>query len=105
MTSTDGKGQPMFVVLLRFAAGKGEAGRHLDGHKAWIRRGLDEGVFLVAGSLQPNAGGVIVAHNASLAELEARVNEDPFVAHEVVRAEILEIAPAQADERLSFLLA
>jgi hypothetical protein len=32
------------------------------------------------------------------------VNEDPFVAEDVVRAEILEITPAKADERLGFLL-
>jgi hypothetical protein len=40
----------------------------------------------------------------SLSELEARVDSDPFVAENVVSAEILEIEPKKADERLSFLL-
>ena len=61
-------------------------------------------MFLLAGSLQPNLGGGIVAHNTSLAELQGRVNADPFVEGNVVRAEILEIAPSRADERLKFLL-
>jgi uncharacterized protein YciI len=94
----------MFVLLLRFSGNKAEAPRHMEAHNAWIRRGLDDGVFLVVGSLQPSAGGAILAHGASLPELQSRVEEDPFVAHDVVSAEILEISPARADDRLSFLL-
>jgi hypothetical protein len=32
------------------------------------------------------------------------VNDDPFVGENVVDAEIIELAAAKADERLSFLL-
>jgi uncharacterized protein YciI len=94
----------MFIVLLRFSDNKGQAGQFMEGHMAWIKRGFDDGVFLLAGSLQPNSGGGIVAHNTSLADLQGRVNDDPFVAENVVSAEILEIAPSRADERLEFLL-
>jgi uncharacterized protein YciI len=76
----------------------------LEGHKQWIRRGFEDGVFLVAGSLQPNLGGGIVAHNTSLPDLRSRVNDDPFVAEGVVGAEIIELTPSRADERLAFLL-
>ncbi len=94
----------MFIVLLKFSSNKGQAGQFMEGHKEWIERGFDEGVFLLAGSLQPNAGGGIVAHNTSLPDLQGRVNDDPFVAENVVSAEILEIAPSRTDERLEFLL-
>ena len=94
----------MFVVLLRFAKNKGKAGAFMDGHNAWIKRGFEDGVFLLVGSLQPNSGGGILAHNTSLAELQSRVNDDPFVAEAVVTAEILEISPSKADGRLEFLL-
>lgn len=94
----------MFIVLLKFSGNKGQAGELMEGHNEWIKRGFDDGVFLLAGSLQPGLGGAIVAHNSSLADLEARVNEDPFVIQNVVRAEILEIAPAKSDERLQFLV-
>ena len=94
----------MFVVLLRFADNKSEASQFMDGHKAWIKKGLDDGVFLLTGSLQPNAGGAILAHQTSLEDLQDRVNKDPFVAENVVSAEIVEITPSSADERLSFLL-
>ncbi len=94
----------MFVVLLSFADNKGNAGQFMEGHKEWLKRGLDEGVFLLAGSLQPNRGGGILAHNTSLQQLQERVNSDPFVAEKVVTAEILEITPSRTDPRLQFLL-
>lgn len=77
----------------------------MDGHNAWIRRGFEDGIFLLVGSLQPNAGGAILAHGASLTAIEARVQDDPFVAEGVVRAEILEVVPGRTDERLAFLKA
>jgi uncharacterized protein YciI len=94
----------MFIVLLRFSTNKGQAGQFMEGHKAWLKRGFDDGVFLLAGSLQPNQGGAIVAHDTSLPDLQRRVDDDPFIAEDVVRAEIIEITPSRADERLNFLL-
>jgi uncharacterized protein YciI len=94
----------MFVVLLRFSDNKSRAGQFMDGHKQWIQRGFDDGIFLLVGNLQPGLGGGIVAHNTSLSDLQSRVKDDPFVAEDVVSAEILEIAPSRADGRLSFLL-
>lgn len=45
-----------------------------------------------------------MAHNTSLSELQSRVNEDPFVAENVIDSEVLEITPSKADKRLEFLL-
>ncbi|WP_428263685.1 YciI family protein [Haliangium sp.] len=94
----------MFLVLLELSTNKSRAGQFMEAHKQWIQRGFDDGVFLVSGNLQPRAGGGILAHGTSLAELRARVDSDPFVAEDVVRADIIEITPSRADERLGFLL-
>ena len=94
----------MFVVLLKFSDKKARAGNLMEAHNAWIKQGFDDGVFLLVGSLQPNLGGSIIAYDTSVADLEARVKEDPFVAENVVTAEILEISPKKADVRLSFLV-
>ncbi len=95
----------MFIVLLKFSVNKGQAGQYMDGHKNWIDRGFADGVFLVVGSLQPSSGGGILAHNTTLPDLQRRVDADPFVAEGVVDAEIIEIAPSKAEERLEFLVA
>ena len=94
----------MFVVLLKFSANKDQAGQFMESHKEWIKRGFDDDVFLLAGSLQPSLGGAIVAHNTLLPDLQSRVNDDPFVTENVVSAEVFEITPSKADERLDFLL-
>jgi len=59
----------MHIVFLRFSVNRSRAGQFMDAHKAWVKRGFDDGVFLLAGSLEPDLGGGILAHNISLADL------------------------------------
>lgn len=94
----------MFIVLLSFSDNKDKASQFMEGHNEWIKSGFDDGVFVLVGSLQPNLGGGIVAHNTSLPDLQRRVNADPFVVENVVSADILEIRPSKIDERLNFML-
>jgi uncharacterized protein YciI len=93
----------MFIVLLRFSGDKAKAGRFMEGHKDWIRRGFDDGVFLMTGSLEPNRGGMVLAAGVPRADLEIRLSGDPFVVEGIVDAEILEVTPSRADSRLGFL--
>ncbi len=95
----------MFVVLLKFSKNKGQASQFMESHNAWLKRGFDDGVFLLAGTIQPKLGGGILAHGVSPSELYARVRDDPFVIHDVVNPEILEITPGRTDARLDFLRA
>ncbi len=95
----------MFVVLLKFSEQKARAGEFMEAHNAWIQRGFDDGVFLLVGSLQPAAGGALLADGADREELQRRLDEDPFVVHGVVTAQIHEITPGRVDQRLSFLRA
>ena len=94
----------MFIVFLRFSDNRSQAGEFMEDHNRWLKRGFDDGVFLLAGSLQPGLGGGILCGDTSREELQSRVDDDPFVGENVVTAEIFELAPAVADERLNFLL-
>lgn len=94
----------MFIVLLKFSNNKEQAAENMNAHKEWIERGIEEGIFLLVGSLKPQLGGCIIAHHSTRVDLEARLSEDPFVEKDIVTTEIMEISPAQADERLNFLL-
>ncbi|MBY5559118.1 YciI family protein [Rhizobium leguminosarum] len=95
----------MFVVTLKFSANKARASALMEGHNAWIKQGFDDGIFLLTGSLQQSAGGAVLAHNTSRADLEMRLQQDPFVVGGVASADILEIAPGRTDDRLAFLRA
>lgn len=94
----------MFVMTLKFSENKARAPALMQAHNDWIKRGFDDGVFLATGSLQPGLGGAVIAHGITRDALELRLCQDPFVAENVVTAEILEITPARTDKRLQFLL-
>lgn len=95
----------MFVVFLKFSESKAAAPDFMEGHNAWIKSGFEDGVFLLTGTIQPKQGGTVIAHNISREALEQRVSLDPFVAENVVSAEIVEITPGKTDPRLEFLAA
>lgn len=94
----------MFIILLKFSDNKNQATEFMQGHNDWIKKGFDENVFLVVGSLKPNMGGCIIAHNTPLEALQLRVNQDPFVSNNIVNAEILQVATNQTSEQLKFLM-
>ncbi len=93
----------MFIVFLKFSENKSQAGQFMEAHNQWIAQGFDDGVFLLAGTLQPKAGGAIIASSTTLEKLEKRMGEDPFVINRVVTAQINEVTPGKVDDRLSFL--
>src|SRR6218665_1189903 len=94
----------MFAVFLKFSSKQSQAALHMEGHKAWLQQGFDDGVFLLSGSLHARRGGALLASNTSREALEERVQRDPFVIEGVVSAEITEFLPAKADTRLQFPL-
>jgi uncharacterized protein YciI len=94
----------MFIILLKFGENKAKAPDLMQAHKDWIDQGFKDGVFMLVGSLQPNQGGAVLAHNSSREDIEMRVRDDPFVAEKVVEAEILELSPARAMDQIKFLI-
>jgi len=94
----------MFIVFLRFSTNKDQAKSLMSAHVEWIKNGIAEGVFLLVGSIKPSAGGVVLVLGLSRAEVEQRVSLDPFVEHDVVVPDIIEISPSQVDDRLRFVL-
>lgn len=94
----------MFIIFLKFSANRSSAGRYMDGHNAWLREGFEQGVFVLSGSIQPTAGGAVLAHNTTAEQIQAMVDADPFVAEDVVTAEIVEVAASKSIPALEFLV-
>lgn len=94
----------MFIVFLRYTDKHDQSERWMQAHRDWLQSGFDDGVFLFVGRLAAQAEGAILAHGLAHGALQERVERDPFVKEGVVRAEIIELSPVKADERLSFLL-
>lgn len=85
----------MQVILLKFGPNKSDAPQHMNGHKSWIKEGLDDGVFHIVGSLDIG-GGFILANEKDKSELQNRLEKDPFVEHDIVSIETYQININQA---------
>jgi len=94
----------MFIIFLKFSNNKSKAPDFMQAHNAWITEHINSGTFLLVGTLEPKQGGCVLAHCADKDEAKAIAEQDPFVAEDIVTAEIHEISPAKVDDRLSFLL-
>ncbi len=94
----------MYIVFLKFGPNRGLAGQWMDEHARWIQQGIEEGAFLVAGSLDAAQGGVVLAANMALTEIQQRVGRDPFVIHGVVVAEVHRVTPSRMVQGMTALL-
>ena len=93
----------MFIVLMKLTANKPKAPGYMADHNAWLAKGFDDGVFVFAGSILPDAGGVILARGMDRPALESRLRDDPFVAEDIVAIDILEVDPKKVAPALETL--
>jgi uncharacterized protein YciI len=94
----------MHIIFLKFAPNRTQAGQWMAEHVRWIQQGVDDGSFLMAGSLDNAQGGVVLAANMEREEIQHRIDQDPFVIHNVVTAEIHSVAPSLMAQGMAPLL-
>lgn len=95
----------MHIIFLKFGPHRSQAKHWMAEHVRWIQQGIDDGVFLMAGSLDDAQGGVVLAANAGREEIALRIAQDPFVVHGVVTAEVHAVTPSRLAQGLASLLA
>lgn len=91
----------MFIIALTYTAPLARVDEFLEGHRAFLAEQYARGLFLMSGRKEPRDGGIIVAHAASRAELEAALRDDPFHQAGVARYEITEFVPTMTAEALA----
>ena len=79
----------MAMALRKVSRDKAKANQIMDGHLSWLMDRFAKGTFLVAGTIEPKAGGAMLAHNPTLEQIQAIIKGDPFVSDGVVSAEII----------------
>lgn len=84
----------MHIIFLKFGPNRAQASQWMAEHVRWIKQGIEDGVFLLAGSLESAAGGAVLAVNLERAEIDFRVSQDPFVIHRVVTPEVHTVSPS-----------
>ena len=91
----------MFIVTLTYTAPLERVDAYLPAHRAWLEEHTARGLFLMAGRKVPRDGGIIIAHAADRAELEAALRDDPFAQAGLATYAITEFIPTMTAEALS----
>ncbi len=95
---------PLCVITLSYVAPIEDVDAQMAAHVAWLERGFDEGLFLLAGRQVPRTGGIVLCRGRK-AEVEALVASDPFVTSGVATATVTEMAASFAADALAECLA
>jgi uncharacterized protein YciI len=85
----------MFVIELVYKVALAEIDAHMAAHVRFLKKYYAAGHFLVSGRKIPRDGGIILAVGANRAQIEAIVDEDPFVARGLADARIIEFRASQ----------
>lgn len=83
----------LHAVTLTYLTQPDAISAYLDAHKQWLVRGFNEGKILFAGPLSNGAGGYILFQGDSTSEVQNFLQNDPFIMHNIVDAEIIGIEP------------
>ena len=88
----------LFIVTLTYRRPPEEIKAHLDAHRDWLIANMLAGSIAVAGPLESQAGGLIVAHAPNRAELDHMMDQDPCVLGGLVELDVLCVSPALRHE-------
>jgi uncharacterized protein YciI len=91
----------MFIVTLTYTAPLERIDAYLPAHRAWLEELYARGLMLMSGRKEPRDGGILIAHAADRAELEAALRDDPFAQAGLATYAITEFIPTMTAEALS----
>jgi uncharacterized protein YciI len=74
-------------------------------HMAFLKKHYATGTFVVSGRKIPRDGGVIIAAGKSRQEIEAIVEEDPFIKLGLAEFRIIEFRASQRADDIDALIA
>ena len=94
----------LYVIYLKFGKNKSMAREFMEEHNDWIKSNVEEGKFLIFGSLASKEGGCIIALAENMDAVNQSISEDPFVKEEIVTSEIVEVSVNGTNPKLSDLI-
>jgi uncharacterized protein YciI len=85
----------MFVIELIYKADLAEIDATMAAHVAFLKKYYASGNFLISGRKIPREGGIILAAGKTRPQMQAIVEEDPFVARGLADFRIIEFRASQ----------
>lgn len=94
----------MFIIELIYKAELTEIDAAMRPHMAYLKEHYAAGRFLISGRKVPRDGGVILAVGENREQVEAIVQQDPFVSRGLADWRIIEFRESQRAESIDALL-
>jgi uncharacterized protein YciI len=95
----------MFVVDLNYIVPLEKIDAAMGDHMKFLRKYYKLNAFIASGRKVPRTGGIILAQAKSKEEIEAIINEDPFVINKLAKYSITEFQTSQVHSDLNDLKA
>ncbi|ACS80443.1 YciI family protein [Maridesulfovibrio salexigens] len=83
----------MYILNLNYIKPLENIDALLEEHIKFLKKHYENGTFIASGRKVPRTGGIILARNIDLEQLEKTINEDPFKREGVAEYEIIEFIP------------
>jgi uncharacterized protein YciI len=93
----------MFVIELNYKVALSRIDAAMKAHVAFLKKYYASGHFLVSGRKIPRDGGIILAAAKDRAEIEAIIQQDPFVRDGLADFRVIEFRASQKAEGLQNL--
>lgn len=94
----------MFIISLTYTKEISEIESFIESHNGFLDKYYTEGKFIVSGRKNPRTGGIILANNTNLEELQIIIQEDPFHQNQLADYEIIEFVPTKSSPEIAKIL-
>ncbi|MCT4306150.1 YciI family protein [Elizabethkingia anophelis] len=92
----------MFIISLTYHAPSISIEKHIEGHIAFLDKYYQKQKFICSGRKKPRTGGVILAYNCTIDEINEILKEDPFYINKIATYEIIEFTPTKYDKHFEW---
>jgi uncharacterized protein YciI len=93
----------MFMLIVNYTKPEEEVSKHKETHSIWVKKYIDQGIFLLAGPNKNKLGGAILAKSLDEDMLNKILSEDSYVKAEVAEYQIIQFDCKASTSELEFL--
>ncbi len=95
----------MYMLIVDYIKPAESVEPHIPPHGIWVKKYIDQGIFLFAGPKKSKLGGVILAKSMDKKQLMAIIAEDPYVSQDVAEYRVIDFDAKLTIPELDYLKA
>jgi uncharacterized protein YciI len=93
----------MHIISLTYKVPLATVDKHLNDHVVYLNAQYKLGNFHASGRKIPRTGGIILSKLSNKEQLQAIIEKDPFIIHNIADYILTEFIPSKTCDELSFL--